>query len=283
MATTEPRMDDVPALEVHAVSKYFHPRGKPPVVALKAATITVKRGEFVSLLGPSGCGKTTLFNMIAGLIEPSEGRIVIDGEDVTGTAGHVGYMLQKDLLLPWRTILKNVTLGAQLLGRDIRAVEQEARSLFERFGLKGFEDAWPANLSGGMRQRAAVMRTLLSGRDILLLDEPFGALDAMSRANMQAWLLDIWKEYERTVVFVTHDIDEAIFLSDRIIVMGARPGSVRLEITVESPRPRVLDDVETAAYRAQLKQRILSVIHGGPAADGPHQTTPSAAPVGAAG
>ena len=251
-------------LEVQNVSKYFGSRRTPAVVALKDATIRVKRGEFISLLGPSGCGKTTLFNMIAGLIEPSEGRIKIDGKDVTGKAGHVGYMLQKDLLLPWRTVIKNVTLGAQLLNRDVAAAEKEARALLERFGLKGFENAWPANLSGGMRQRAAVMRTLLSGRDILLLDEPFGALDAMTRANMQEWLLDIWQESGRTVVFVTHDIDEAIFLSDRIVVMGARPGSVRLELDVAIQRPRVADDVESAAYRADLKHRILSVIHGKP-------------------
>jgi ABC-type nitrate/sulfonate/bicarbonate transport system ATPase subunit len=247
------------ALEVQNVSKYFTSR-RSSVVALKDATINVKRGEFVSLLGPSGCGKTTVFNMIAGLIEPSEGRILIDGKDVTGQSGHVGYMLQKDLLLPWRTVLKNVTLGAELLNRDVKEAEHEARGLLERFGLAGFENSWPSSLSGGMRQRAAVMRTLLSGRDILLLDEPFGALDAMTRANMQAWLLDIWQEYERTVVFVTHDIDEAIFLSDRIVVMGARPGSVRLELEVDLGRPRLLDDVESAEYRADLKHRILSEI-----------------------
>jgi ABC-type nitrate/sulfonate/bicarbonate transport system ATPase subunit len=251
-----------PILEVQNVSKYFRSRRTPPVVALKDASITVRKGEFVSLLGPSGCGKTTVFNMIAGLIEPDEGRILIEGRDVTGKAGHVGYMLQKDLLLPWRTVLKNVTLGAQLQNRDLKQAESDARELLTRFGLAGFEDAWPSNLSGGMRQRAAVMRTLLSGRDILLLDEPFGALDAMTRSNMQEWLLDIWQEYERTVVFVTHDIDEAIFLSDRIVVMGSRPGSVRLEIDVDLPRPRILDDVASAAYRADLKHRIMSVIHG---------------------
>lgn len=249
------------ALQVSGVSKRFTSRRRPPVLALDDVTINVRHGEFVSLLGPSGCGKSTVFNMVAGLIEPTDGTIVINGQNATGQAGYVGYMLQKDLLLPWRTILKNVTLGAQLLGRDVKAVEKEARALFQRFGLEGFEDAWPANLSGGMRQRAAVMRTLLSGRDILLLDEPFGALDAMTRAAMQTWLLDIWKEFGSTVVFVTHDIDEAVFLSDRIVVMGSRPGTVQLEVEVDIPRPRVSDDVATAERRAAIKHQILTVIH----------------------
>ena len=249
------------ALQVSGVSKQFSRRRRPPVFALEDVNLDVRHGEFISLLGPSGCGKSTVFNMVAGLISPTQGRILVNGEDVTGQAGHVGYMLQKDLLLPWRTILKNVTLGAQLLGRDVKSAEEDARGLFRRFGLEGFEDAWPSNLSGGMRQRAAVMRTLLSGREILLLDEPFGALDAMTRGAMQAWLLDIWKEFGRTVVFVTHDIDEAVYLSDRIVVMGSRPGTVQLEVDVDLPRPRVPDDVSTAEHRAAIKRQILSVIH----------------------
>ncbi len=257
-------------LQVRGVSKQFHTRRRPPVLALDDVSIDVRRGEFVSLLGTSGCGKSTVFNMVAGLIAPTEGSILINGQDVTGQAGHVGYMLQKDLLLPWRTILRNVTLGAQLLGRDVKAAEREARDLFRRFGLQGFEDSWPSNLSGGMRQRAAVMRTLLSGKEILLLDEPFGALDAMTRADMQAWLLDIWQEFNSTVVFVTHDIDEAIYLSDRIVVMGRRPGSVQLEVEVDLPRPRVSDDVSTVEQRAEIRRRILSVIH----AEGSKDTVP---------
>jgi len=254
------RRDDF-ALQVCGASKQFNSRRRPPVLALADVTINVRRGEFISLLGTSGCGKSTVFNMVAGLITPTTGRILINGQDVTGQAGHVGYMLQKDLLLPWRTILKNVTLGAQLLGRDVKAAEKEARRLFRRFGLEGFEDAWPSNLSGGMRQRAAVMRTLLSGREILLLDEPFGALDAMTRADMQSWLLDIWQEFQSTVVFVTHDIDEAIYLSDRVVVMGRRPGTVQMEVEVDLPRPRVGDDIATAERRASIRHQIMSAIH----------------------
>jgi NitT/TauT family transport system ATP-binding protein len=272
------------ALRVVDVSKQFTPRRRAPVLALEDVSIDVRPGEFVSLLGTSGCGKSTVFNMVAGLITPTQGRILVNGADVTGQAGHVGYMLQKDLLLPWRTILSNVTLGAQLLGRDVKTVEKEARSLFRRFGLEGFEDAWPASLSGGMRQRAAVMRTLLSGRDILLLDEPFGALDAMTRADMQSWLLDIWQEFNSTVVFVTHDVDEAIFLSDRIIVMGRRPGTVQLEVEVDLPRPRISDDVETAERRAELRHQVLSVIHGeaGPTLPSPTDRPAAASGAGAA-
>lgn len=249
------------ALEVVGVSKWFKTPRRPSVMALKGVNLKVARGEFVSLLGPSGCGKSTVFNMVAGLVRPNEGHVVINGEDVTGTQGHVGYMLQKDLLLPWRTILGNVTLGAQLLGRDVPAATAEARRLFKRFGLHGFEGAWPSQLSGGMRQRAALMRTLLSGRDILLLDEPFGALDAMTRAAMQEWLLAVWQDFGNTVVFVTHDIDEALYLSDRVVVMGARPGTVQLEVEVGLGRPRTIDDVATAEHRASMKRQILAVIH----------------------
>ena len=186
--------------------------------------MTVAPGEFVTMVGPSGCGKTTIFNMIAGLLEPTRGDIRIDGQSVAGRTGHVGYMLQKDLLLPWRTVLRNVMLGAELLGRSPRELEGEARQLMVRFGLQGFESEWPSRLSGGMRQRAALMRTVMSHQDVMLLDEPFGALDAMTKGMMQEWLLDIWSEFRRTIVFITHDIDEAIYLADRVFVMSARPG-----------------------------------------------------------
>lgn len=241
------------------------------------ASLAVAPGEFVTMVGPSGCGKTTLFNMIAGLINPTEGRISIDGRSVVGQTGHVGYMLQKDLLLPWRTVLQNVTLGAELLNRPRGKVEQEARDLMARFGLSGFENEWPARLSGGMRQRTALMRTVLSHQDVMLLDEPFGALDAMTKGMMQERLLDIWSEFRRTIVFITHDIDEAIYLADRVFVMSARPGSIKREIKVDLPRPRLSHEVTTTPAFGRVKHEILETIRdeiratygvGGPMGEG---------------
>jgi ABC-type nitrate/sulfonate/bicarbonate transport system ATPase subunit len=246
-------------IELRDVTKEFALDGGS-VVACEDVSLDVGAGEFVSIVGPSGCGKSTVFNMIAGLIEPTRGSLVIGGSSVVGQPGHVGYMLQRDLLLPWRTILDNVVLGAELLGCDPRTVRAEAVPLLADFGLKGFEGQRPARLSGGMRQRAALMRTVLSGRDILLLDEPFGALDAMTKLRMQEWLLSIWSEFGRTILFITHDIDEAIFLSDRVYVMTARPGRIKAAVEVPLPRPRTHADTTTEAF-GQIKRRTLELIH----------------------
>jgi ABC-type nitrate/sulfonate/bicarbonate transport system ATPase subunit len=251
--------ESVPKIRLDNVSRYFDgPAGR--IVAVQHASASIKAGEFITMVGPSGCGKTTLFNMIAGLLKPSTGDIMIDGQSVAGQPGRVGYMLQKDLLLPWRTVLQNVVLGAELLDRPREQAEAEARQLMRRFGLQGFEDTWPARLSGGMRQRAALMRTVLSHQDVMLLDEPFGALDAMTKAMMQEWLLDIWAEFGRTVVFITHDIDEAIYLADRIYVMSARPGSIKCEIEVNLPRPRLSQEITTTAEFAKIKHEVLLAI-----------------------
>ena len=192
--------------------------------------LSIESGRFVSLVGPSGCGKSTLFNIIAGLLEPTEGRVLIDGEDATGTIGRVGYMLQKDLLLPWRTVLDNVILGMEIQGMPLRAARERALPLLQNYGLAGFEYLYPNSLSGGMRQRAALLRTLLFDTDVILLDEPFGALDAQTKLQMQEWLMQLWSDFRKTVVFVTHDVDEAIYLSDEIHVMGTRPGRIDLEL-----------------------------------------------------
>src|ERR1700758_2633866 len=188
--------------------------------ALAPVTMAIPQGRFVSLIGPSGCGKSTLFNVIAGLLEPSGGRVMIDGADATGTIGRVGYMLQKDLLLPWRTVLDNVILGMEIQGRPLQEARARALPLLQRYGLSGFEHSYPGALSGGMRQRAALLRTLLLDTDVILLDEPFGALDAQTRASMQEWLLQLWADFAKTVVFVTHDVEEAIYLSDEILVVS---------------------------------------------------------------
>lgn len=232
------------------------------VEALVPTSLSLSPGEFVSLVGPSGCGKSTLFNIVSGLIPPDSGEIKIDGSDVTGTSGNVGYMLQKDLLVPWRSVVDNITLGAALTRGAKQADRDEAIEFARRYGLGDFLDHYPHALSGGMRQRVALMRTLATRHDVLLLDEPFGALDAQTRLEMQQWLLAVWAETQRTVLFVTHDVDESIFLSDRILVMSPRPGRIVAELAVELPRPRTLHQMTEPAFVA-VKRDILTLLHGG--------------------
>jgi ABC-type nitrate/sulfonate/bicarbonate transport system ATPase subunit len=229
--------------------------------ALAEVDLAVAPGEFVSLVGPSGCGKSTLFNIVAGLIRPTRGRVLLDGRDVTGTTGEVGYMLQKDLLLPWRTVLDNVVLGRVVRhGRARRSDRDEALQLIARYGLGGFADHYPHALSGGMRQRVALMRTLLFARDVLLLDEPFGALDSQTRLLMQEWLLEVWAEVGSTVLFITHDVDEAIYLADRVVVFSARPGRVKGIFDVPFARPRAPGLVTSDPFVA-LKREVFAEIY----------------------
>ncbi|MGZ8635853.1 MAG: ABC transporter ATP-binding protein [Actinomycetota bacterium] len=230
-------------------------------VALADASLEVGASEFVSIVGPSGCGKSTLFNVVAGLIRPTSGRVLLDGREVTGQTGHVGYMFQKDLLVPWRTVLGNIVLGAALTGRVGAREEAEAVALASRYGLGEFVDHYPHALSGGMRQRVALMRTLAVHRDVLLLDEPFGALDSQTRLEMQRWLLEVWSELDRTVLFVTHDVDEAVFLADRVVVMTPRPGRIAAEIRVAIPRPRALETLTSPGFIA-TKRRVLGLLYG---------------------
>jgi ABC-type nitrate/sulfonate/bicarbonate transport system ATPase subunit len=223
-------------------------------------------GEFVSLIGPSGCGKSTLLNIIAGLEQPSSGTLYLNGHRAEQRLGTVGYMQQKDLLLPWRNVLDNVILGLELRGMARRLARARALALMEQFGLKGFETAYPYTLSGGMRQRAAFLRTILPEQEVYLLDEPFGALDALNRAQIHAWLLGLWETLHKTIVLVTHDVDEAIFLSDRMYVMTARPGRVQLVQVIDLPRPRRLEMVTSASFVA-LKAQLLSALRQAPAAE----------------
>ena len=227
--------------------------------ALADVTLAVPAGRFVSLIGPSGCGKSTIFNIVAGLQEPSAGRVVIDGVDATGTIGRVGYMLQKDLLLPWRTLIDNIILGMEIQGVPLRQARDKALPLLRRYGLAGFEHAYPNALSGGMRQRAALLRTLLFDTDVILLDEPFGALDAQTKLQMQEWLLQIWSDFGKTVIFVTHDVEEAVFLSDEVHVMGTRPGRVVETLAVDLPRPRLRSCTSTPQFVA-IKERCLELL-----------------------
>ena len=247
-------------LEIKSVAMHF----SGGVDALAPVDCALREGSFVSVIGPSGCGKSTLFNIIAGLQPPSAGTVAIDGEDATGTIGRVGYMLQKDLLLPWRTVLDNVVLGMEIKGVSRSRARSTARPFLERYGLGGFEHRYPRELSGGMRQRAALLRTLLLDSDIILLDEPFGALDAQTRASMQEWLLQIWADFRRTVLFVTHDVEEAVYLSDHILVMSARPGRIidRVDVTLPRPRPR---NILAARDVIALKERCLAQLSHAPA------------------
>ena len=228
--------------------------------ALAPVTLSIPQGRFVSLIGPSGCGKSTIFNIIAGLLEPTSGRVLIEGVDATGTIGRVGYMLQKDLLLPWRTVLDNVILGMEIQGVPLREARARALPLLQRYGLAGFEHLYPNSLSGGMRQRAALLRTLLFDTDVILLDEPFGALDAQTKLHMQEWLMQLWSDFSKTVLFVTHDVEEAIYLSDEVHVMGTRPGRVIETIPIALPRPRLRTSALSPEFLA-IKERCLDLLH----------------------
>lgn len=245
-------------LEIQNNSKIFKKDGKE-FFALKNASLQIEEGKFVSIIGPSGCGKSTLFNIIAGLIPPTTGNVFLDGKDIVGKNGYVGYMLQKDLLLPWRTILHNVILGLEVKGIRKKEAIDRAMPLLEKYGLGGFENHYPDELSGGMRQRAALLRTLLYDQDIILLDEPFGALDAQTRLMMQEWLLQIWGDFKKTVLFITHDIDEAIFLSDEIYILTQRPGTVKEKVAVPLQRPRNEQTILSQDF-IELKKHVLNVL-----------------------
>lgn len=224
-------------IEFRNVAKRFAPRGKETegVLAVQRVNVAVRDGEIVSLIGPSGCGKSTLLNMGSGLYLPSEGEVFVDGERVTGPNQHVAFMLQKDLLLPWRTIRENVEFGLEIRGAAAAARRSKAHDLLARCHLSGFENHYPHQLSGGMRQRAALARTLAVDPTVLLMDEPFSALDAQTKMVLQQDLAQMLAETGKTALFITHDLVESIALSDRILVMSNRPGTIIEEIPVELP------------------------------------------------
>lgn len=222
---------------------------------LDGLDLRVEPGEFVALVGPSGCGKSTLLAVLAGLTEPDAGRVVVDSGPAPARLGRLTLMPQSDALMPWRTVLDNVVVAPLLAGNPPGEAEAAARRTLVRFGLGGFEDNYPHSLSGGMRQRVALARTLLGGARAWLLDEPFGALDALTRADLQGVLADTWEQDRPTTLLVTHDLDEAVLLADRVLVCGPRPARVVGEIIVPMSRPRVIDDMvrpEYGALRAEL-------------------------------
>lgn len=247
-----------PAVELRGISHAF-PRAGGSLHVLDDVSLEVADGEFVSIVGPSGCGKSTLLRVLAGLLIPDRGEAYVDGGDVAGKPGAVAYMPQRDALLPWRRALDNATLGAEIAGIPRAEAAGRARELFEQFGLAGFERAWPSQLSGGMRQRLALLRTFLMGRDVLLLDEPFGALDAITRREMQRWLAGVWQADRRTVVFVTHDVEEALLLSDRVVVMSPRPGRFVASVEVGLARPRDRETGATPEF-VRMKSDLLAAL-----------------------
>lgn len=247
----------MPAIELVRISHTF--AGTPPIETLRDVSLTVEAGEFASIVGPSGCGKTTVLRILAGLVVPTAGEARIGGRSTIGRPGLAAYMPQRDLLLPWRRAVDNATLGAEIAGVPRHEARRRALELFERFGLKGFERAWPAQLSGGMRQRLALLRTFLLPFDAILLDEPFGALDAITRRSMHGWLQDVWLRDRRTVLFVTHDVEEALLLADTVYIMTARPGRIAETMRVPFARPRPLDIVGNPEFAA-LKERLLETL-----------------------
>lgn len=248
-------------LELRGVGKSYR-AGRRDARVLDNIDITVHEREFVSIVGPSGSGKSTLFYIIGGLAAPTEGKVLLDGEEVTGRRGLISYMPQQDSLFPWRTVLDNVMLPLELAGRATPAARDEAKEWLRRVGLGGYEDFLPHRLSGGMRQRASFLRALLSPQELMCLDEPFGALDALTRSEMQQWLLRIWEENRRSVLFVTHSIEEALLLSDRVYVLAGRPASVADVVTVPFGRPRSGAIVNDERFLA-LKQRIYEMLMTG--------------------
>lgn len=246
-------------LEVSHLQKSFG-SGERLLPTLKDLSLTVGQGEFVSLIGPSGCGKSTAFNVISGLEKPDGGEVLLDGRDIVGEKGHVSYMMQKDLLLPWRSVVDNAILAAEVKGEPKKAARERARELLPVFGLEDFAGAYPSKLSGGMRQRVALLRTVMAERNIWLLDEPFGALDALTRDRMQQWLLGIFQKFRPAVLFITHSIEEAVYLSDRVYVLSERPATVKKVVHVDLPRPRNREVVTEERF-LQFKKQLLHELY----------------------
>ena len=241
-------------LEVKNISKSF---GDNKV--LKDISIELNQGEIVCLLGVSGGGKTTLFNIISGLLTPDSGQVLLDGKDVTNQPGQISYMLQKDLLLPYRTIEDNVALPLLLKGIKKKEARRQVSPMFSQFGLENTQKKYPAQLSGGMRQRAALLRTYMFSKDVALLDEPFSALDTITKSSMHSWYLDVMEKIRMSTLFITHDIDEAILISDRIYLLSGSPGEITEEIIIREPKPR-REDFNLTEEFLEYKRKILSLL-----------------------
>lgn len=245
-------------IDVKGVSITFG-TGADAHLAVTTTDLQIKAGEFVCILGPSGCGKSTLLNSIAGYVHPTEGSVSVDGEEVTKPGPDRGMVFQQYSLLPWKTVYDNVAFGPKMAGHDRVTAGSTANTFLELVGLKKFGSRYPAELSGGMQQRVGIARALANYPSVLLMDEPFGALDAQTRLMMQESLLDIWKKFGTTVVFVTHDVDEAVFLADRVVIMSAAPGRIIEHVKIDLPRPRSTDMASSQAY-ISARQFCLDII-----------------------
>ena len=230
-----------------------------PVEAVTDAAICVNPGEFISIIGPSGCGKSTLLNAVAGFLKPTRGTVAVDDDPVAGPSADRGMVFQQYSLFPWKTVRENVEFGLKMKGMDRMKREQSARTLLGLAGLSAFENQYPDSLSGGMKQRVGIIRALATGPKVLLLDEPFGALDAQTRLIMQQILTNMWQRLKTSVLFVTHDIDEAIFLSDRVYCMTARPGTIKAEVAIPLERPRQQSMMMSSEFLA-LRRGLMSLI-----------------------
>ncbi len=248
-----------PKLAIRQVSKSFFSQGQSWEPAIEEISLEVQEGEIASLIGMSGCGKSTLLDVVAGISLPEAGEVLLSGVSILGKKGQVSYMPQKDVLFPWRTILDNVIIPLEIQGWSRKTAREEALSLLPHFGLSNYAQSYPYALSGGMRQRAAFLRTYLNKKELMLLDEPFGKLDALTRMQMQQWLLEIWQQFKHTVLFVTHDIEEAILLSDRIYVLSPSPGRIVAEVTVPLGRPRHARMTTDPAFTA-IKRELLHLL-----------------------
>lgn len=226
---------------------------------IEDVSIELNKGEIVCLLGVSGVGKTTLFNVISGLVKPEKGTVKLDGKDITGKAGNISYMLQKDLLLPYKTIIDNVSLPLVIKGEKKSRAREAASGYFEEFGLEGTQKKYPSQLSGGMRQRAALLRTYLFSDQVALLDEPFSALDSITKSSMHRWYLQVMDQIKLSSLLITHDIDEALVLADRIYIMAGKPGRITEEMRIEEPRPRNKDFNVSNSF-LEYKKKILNVL-----------------------
>jgi ABC-type nitrate/sulfonate/bicarbonate transport system ATPase subunit len=245
-------------IEVAGVSKEFAKNGRV-VVALQDISLEVAEGEFVALLGPSGCGKSTLLNMVAGFDHPTRGRVAVAGEEIRAPSPQRGVVFQEPALFPWLDVTGNVVFGPKTRGERAADYRPRAARILEQMGLKGFEESYPAELSGGMRQRVGIARVLMLEPRVMLMDEPFGALDAQTRSLMQELLLVVWERQHQAVLFVTHDIEEALLLADRVCVMTARPGRIKKSIRVPLPRPRALEITASPEFNA-LRLEVLALI-----------------------
>jgi len=251
-------MEEPTKLHIHNVSKTYRSDGQE-VLAINEIDLKIKNKEFATILGPSGCGKSTLLRIVAGLIKPTEGIVRLDGNVISRPGQDRGMVFQSYTLFPWLTVTENIRFGLEISGMVKAKQEQIAQEFVEKVGLKGFEKTYPRGLSGGMKQRVAIARALANNPAILLLDEPFGALDAQTRALMQELLTQIWEELHKTILFVTHDVEEAIFLSDRVFVMTARPGKIKAEIDISLERPRNYEIKATESF-LNLKKQALALI-----------------------